>query len=315
MHSDLNKIIRGAIFGLAVGDALGVPVEFRSRESLKFRPVTEMGGYGTHNQPPGTWSDDSSLTFCLMESLCNGLDYVDIGLKFQDWFYNSYWTPHGKVFDFGGTTAEAIKNLRRGVEPIYAGGMQESSNGNGSLMRILPLAFFVRNLSIQERYEITKNVSSLTHAHFRSCLACFIYIEFILELLNGHSTLEAYKQMRITLNNFIADQVWNKSETDLFHRILRKNIHEIDEDNISGSGYVLHALEASLWCLLNSNTYEETVLKAVNLGDDTDTTGAIAGGLAGIVYGYDAIPEFWIVQLAKMEEIMDLCERFTTSLR
>ncbi|MGB0522447.1 MAG: ADP-ribosylglycohydrolase family protein [Flammeovirgaceae bacterium] len=312
--SILQSTIKGAIFGLAVGDALGVPVEFRSRESLKASPVTEMGGYGTHNQPPGTWSDDSSMTFCLMESLCNGYDLKDLGHKFQEWLYHAYWTPHGEVFDHGNATAAAIKNLRRGIEPIHCGGMEEDSNGNGSLMRILPLAFYVRNHSIAERFQLTKEVSSVTHAHFRSVLGCFIYIELALALMKGKSAEVAYHNMRVTVNAFIQQQDWNQQEVNVYNRVLVQDISSLPEDAISGSGYVLHALEASIWCLLTADTYQDTVLKAVNLGEDTDTTAAIAGGIAGILYGYEAIPAFWIAQLARMEDIQDLIDRFAASL-
>ena len=312
--TDLDKTIKSAIIGLAVGDALGVPAEFRSYESMKASPITEMVGYGTHNQPPGTWSDDSSLTFCLMESLCNGFDLKNIGQKFQDWLYQQFWTPHGEVFDIGHTTITAIKKLRKGFAPHLCGGMRESSNGNGSLMRILPLAFYLKNHPISNRYETTKLVSSITHGHFRSVLACFIYIEYVLLLLEHQDTRKAYEQMQVVINNFIATQTWNPKEVALFDRVLVHDIANLPEEKIAGSGYVLHSLEASLWCLLNSSSYKETVLKAVNLGEDTDTTAAIAGGIAGIAFGYDDIPEFWIAQLARLEDILDLCERFTQAM-
>ena len=135
-----NKVLDG-LFGLCIGDALGVPVEFTSRDDLKEHPVADMIGYGMYNQPPGTWSDDSSLAFCLAESLCNGYDLNDIASKFVAWYYDNHWTPHGEVFDVGNATSEAIERLKIGVAPQKAGSCSEYSNGNGSLMRILPLVF------------------------------------------------------------------------------------------------------------------------------------------------------------------------------
>jgi len=198
----LKDQILGGIFGLAVADAVGVPVEFMSRESLRHNPVTDMRGYGTYNQPPGTWSDDTSLTLCLLDSLANkGFDarweldenfaepdYADIMQRFLSWLDKGKYTPHGKVFDVGIATRKALHRYRNGTEPLKCGGTSEQDNGNGSLMRILPLAFYlytlIKNMS---RYApggrgaslifcYTRNISSLTHAHTRSQIACGIYV-------------------------------------------------------------------------------------------------------------------------------------------
>lgn len=138
-----TTVIHSSIFGLVVGDALGVPVEFKKRDFLKRFPVTDMQAYGVHDQPLGTWSDDSSLTFCLAESLCSGYNLDHIAQKFLQWFNAEIWTPHGKVFDIGIATAEAIKMIKHGADPILCGGASEMDNGNGSLMRILPLLFYL----------------------------------------------------------------------------------------------------------------------------------------------------------------------------
>ena len=131
--------IRGILFGIAVGDALGVPVEFKSREEMRKKPVTDMTGYGTYNQQPGTWSDDSSLAFCVAEALITNNPLYHMGINFRKWAYESYWTPRGKVFDIGNTTRKAIANLANGKDIFAAGCFDEASNGNGSLMRILPM--------------------------------------------------------------------------------------------------------------------------------------------------------------------------------
>jgi ADP-ribosylglycohydrolase/O-acetyl-ADP-ribose deacetylase (regulator of RNase III) len=316
IESDFEYKIKSGLFGVAVGDALGVPVEFYSRSHLKENPVCEMIGYGTHYQPLGTWSDDSSLTFCLAESLCRGYDLFDIARNFVKWYSTELWTPHGKVFDIGIATRNAIHNIGKGHKPELCGGFEEKDNGNGSLMRILPLAFYLqKEMDIEVIYKKVKEVSSITHAHFRSVFACFIYVVYCLEILNGSDKIEAYKNMQKIISDFLSDKQFNPAEIQLFDRILKNNIADYPEDQIESSGYVLHSLEASFWCFLNWNSYEGTVLKAVNLGGDTDTTGAITGGLAGIYYGIENIPQKWISAVARKNDIDDLCERLSLKFK
>ena len=140
-----NEVIDG-IMGLCVADALGVPVEFNSHEKLKENSVTDMRAYGTHKQPSGTWSDDTSMTLCLLEILCYGLDYQDVMEKFKSWLTEGKYTHHGKVFDAGVATRQAIMRYISGVAPLQCGGEGERDNGNGSLMRILPLLFYIQSL-------------------------------------------------------------------------------------------------------------------------------------------------------------------------
>lgn len=306
----MKNYCKNALIGLAVGDALGVPVEFRNRAYLKINPVTDMLGFGTHDQPAGTWSDDSSLTFCLAESLCQGYDLKKLAGLFVAWKNAEKWTPRGVVFDIGIATREAINALESGVTPTLAGGKDEYSNGNGSLMRILPLAFHSIDQPVEKRFQLVKEVSSLTHAHIRSVLACFIYIEFAILLIRGESKKNAYKKAQLIVNQFLETQpIASQKEMDIFDRILKQDISIFAEDDIRSSGYVVSTLEASFWCLLKSETYSETVLKAVNLGEDTDTTGAVVGGLAGILYGSENIPEKWIKQLVRKNDIFELAEK------
>ena len=197
-----NKIL-GGIFGLAVADAMGVPVEFNSRESLRHNPVTDMRGYGTYNQPPGTWSDDTSMTLCLLDSLANkGFDarweldenfaepdYADIMQRFLSWLDKGKYTPHGKVFDVGNATRKALQRYKSGIEPLKCGGTSEQDNGNGSLMRILPLAFYLHaDRDDEVFFDSIHHVSSLTHAHKRCQIACGVYL-LIAETLLGESDL------------------------------------------------------------------------------------------------------------------------------
>jgi len=316
IQNDFEYKIKSGLFGVAVGDALGVPVEFKSREYLKQNPVIDMIGYGTHYQPIGTWSDDSSLTFCLAESLCKDYDLNDMAKSFVKWYSAELWTPHGKVFDVGIATRNAIHNIGRGHVPELCGGFEEKDNGNGSLMRILPLAFYLKNeKDIEVIYKKVKEVSSITHAHFRSVFACFIYVVYCLEILNGNNKHEAYRSMQHIIAGFLSDKKFNPAEIELFDRILKNNIAEYPEEKILSSGYVLDSLQASLWCFLNWNSYEGTVLKAVNLGEDTDTTAAIAGGLAGLYYGIENISQKWISTLARKNDIDDLCKRLYLKLK
>lgn len=304
-----NKHLQTILLGIATADALGVPVEFKPRAYLKEHPVTDMQEFGTYNQPKGTWSDDTSLTLCLAESIIEGLDLQKLAYKFVAWKNDNYWTPHGWVFDIGIGTRIAIERLEKGEKPELAGGFDEMDNGNGSLMRILPLIIFTKDLSIEHRFEWTKKVSSLTHAHIRSVLACFYYLEFAKKIIEGKDKWQAYAELQIEFLNYLECLKLNPLEIQKFHRLLFQDIAKETEENIKSSGYVLDTLEASIWCLLTTNSYKDAVLKAVNLGYDTDTTAAVTGGLAGLLYGLDEIPKEWLDVLVKKEAIIKLCEQ------
>ncbi len=297
------------VMGLVVADALGVPVEFETREELKKDPVKEMREYGTYDQPQGTWSDDSSLTLCLMESLCDGYDLADQGAKFIKYLNNAYLTPHGETFDIGNITRLSIRRLENGVEPIKAGGNDEDDNGNGSVMRILPLVYYVQDLEVGERLEKIAEVSSLTHAHPRAILGCGIYVEFALNLFAGFKLKEAYSEMKKVIKDHY-NKVPYQKEMNHYKRILEEEIDQLPKTEIRSSGYVVETLEAVFWVLFNSNSYKEAVLKAVNLGEDTDTIAAIVGSLAGIYYGYQEIPDNWIDNIVKKDEILEVVNRF-----
>lgn len=307
---DYSDNIKSVLFGVAVGDALGVPVEFKSRITISQNPITDMVGYGTYNLPPGTWSDDSSLTFCLTEALTQDFDLKLIGKNFVKWVYENYWIPRGNVFDIGNSTRQAIARLAKGVRPDLAGGFDESSNGNGSLMRILPLLFYLYDKPITERYEKTKQVSSITHGHIRSIIACFYYLEFARKIFQEKDKFEIYRNLQSEIPNYLTSLSINPKEIAIFDRLFKSNIDRLPEEKIYSSGYVVHTLEASIWCLLTTDKYKDAVLKAVNLGEDTDTTGAVTGGLAGLLYGYDSIPQSWIIQIARNDDIENLAKRF-----
>jgi ADP-ribosylglycohydrolase len=311
----LNDTVKNAMFGLVVGDALGVPVEFQSREELEHDPVTGMRANGTHQQPAGTWSDDSSMALCLMESLTNGLDYMDMMVRFLRWADEGYMTAWGNVFDMGIATRKALTRFARGTPPLECGGAGTYDNGNGSLMRILPMALYLHRTmgpdfsQMPEAYQIIHNASSLTHAHPISMMACGLCCAAVNELLCGKTGVwDGIKAAK----EFYAGQPEFASHLDTFQRIEPDILPALPKSEVKSGGYVVHTLEAALWCLERHDSFHACLLEAVNLGEDTDTVGAVAGGLAGLRYG--GIPEDWLSVLARREEIEALCGAFVESL-
>lgn len=311
--------VKSAILGLVVGDALGVPVEFQSREELEQDPVTGMRAYGTHHQPAGTWSDDSSMALCLLESLTHSVSYDDMMARFLRWAEEGYMTAHGDVFDMGIATRQALTKYAKGTPPLKCGGTGTYDNGNGSLMRILPLALFLhRTMGPEfprkpEAFQIIHNASALTHAHPISLIACDIYCSIANELLCGRSSPADIQHGITAAKEMCASLTDTAPYLDTFKRVDVDVLRSLPKSEIRGSGYVVHTLEATLWCLLHTDSYRACVLEAVNLGEDTNTVGAVAGGLAGIQYGMADIPEEWLAVLAKRSEIEALCQAFAQS--
>lgn len=272
------RTLRDAIYGVAVGDALGSPVQFMERGS--YPKVTEMLYCRIFKKKAGTWTDDTSLTLALCDSIkqCGTIDIADIYKKFNRWLRSGKYTQDGKAFDVGRTCFAAIAT-HKGKDDIM-------SNGNGSLMRIVPLAF-VEGISDRQIEE----VSAVTHAHAISREACRIYVHIAMDLKNGASLQDAVDE--------------NVRETSsVFERL--SDIKNCHVDEIKATGYVVDTLEASLWCLLNTSSFRDALETAVNLGGDTDTIGAVTGGLAGIFYGIEGIPEEWIKALRK-PKMIDKC--------
>jgi ADP-ribosylglycohydrolase len=306
---DMLNAIKGVLFGASIGDALGVPVEFMKREYLKEKPIKDFIGYGVHNKPPGTFSDDSSMTFCLAEALTDDFKLENIAQNFIEWAYNNYWAAVDKSFGFGQRTLRAIFNLHKGINPENAGGTKESDNGNGSLMRISPLVFYIYKMPIHDRFDIIKNVSSITHGHIRSIIACFYYLEFMVQILAGKDLFKIYNDLQTMIPDFLTTLSIDQSEVGFFNRLLKHNIYELSENEIKSGGYVIETLEAGIWCLLTTEDYKQSVLKAVNLAGDADTTGCVTGAISGLYYGYSGIPEEWINKIMKHNEIEDLAKR------
>jgi ADP-ribosyl-[dinitrogen reductase] hydrolase len=306
----VKNILKDILYGVCVGDTLGVSAEFESRNTLKHSPITNMTSGGFHEQGLGVWSDDSSLTFCLAETIAEGFDLQLLANKFIKWKNEGYWTATGEVFDIGMTTNQSIQLLEEGISPLYSGSNNTNENGNGSIMRVLPLVLLFEGKTINERYELTKQVSGITHSHIRAINACFYYLEFAKLIVEGKNKFEASEILKTDFITFLKSKNTIQSEIDIFYRLTSINIFEVDENLIVSDGYVIHTLEASIWCLLKTNSYKEAVLKAVNLGEDTDTTGAVTGGLAGLYYSFCAIPKNWIYPLRKINEINQLIHNY-----
>lgn len=303
--------VLGGLWGSLVGDALGVPVEFRSRAEVQANPVTDMRGYGSHRQPPGTWSDDSSLLLCTVDSLLQRVfDTEDMGRRFVKWRNEELWTPHGKVFDIGVATSQALTRIERGIRAESAGGDTQYSNGNGSLMRIIPVSLRFADAALKDALERIHRASAVTHRHPRSQLACGFFTLLVRELLNGQTASIGFSSAIRHFREHYESDTWWAVEFDFLQLLLSSDLASRAEAEISSGGYVIHTLTASIWCLLTTATFPECVLKAVNLGGDTDTTGCVAGGLAGILYGIDSIPPQWRNCLARHPEIESLFEQF-----
>jgi ADP-ribosylglycohydrolase len=282
-----------------------------SRKHLQTNPVNNMREFGTHHQPKGTWSDDTSMSMLLVEQLVEGYDVQKLANRFCQWYQENHWTPRGEIFDMGIATRNAMDKLVKGVPALESGECDDYSNGNGSLMRILPLAIYLQNKPIDQRFSITKEVSGITHSHIRSVIGCFFAVEFMIQLFKEKDKYDAYYEAQNIVRDYLHLIDIKNTEIELYNRILFDDISCIPEREIYSSGYVLHTLEASLWAFLTTNNFKDAVLKAVNLGDDADTIGSVTGGMAGLFYGIEQIPSEWIETLAKKEDISVLANMFT----
>jgi ADP-ribosyl-[dinitrogen reductase] hydrolase len=309
-----RDMAEGAILGLAAGDALGVPAECASRTELKSDPVRGMRGGGAHGQPAGTWSDDTSMTLCVAASLIEkGIDYEDQMRRFADWLWSASYTARGEVFDVGGTTKSAIFKFVKKTPPLECGEKADYTCGNGSLMRILPTALYIvgkyGNRRLDDRAaEIIHASSKCTHAHPRCQMACGVYSAAVFAMCGGGELSGAVKAGIASALSYYRGKPEFAGVYDDFEPL--RGIEKRGETQISGDGYVLHTLQAALWCLLTTSGYAECVLKAVNLGDDADTTAAVAGGLAGLWYGAGSIPSDWAETVARYGDIKELAGRF-----
>ncbi len=310
----MKNIWKDGVFGVVTGDALGCPVQFETREEVAEHPVTGMRGYGTFELPKGSWTDDSSLTLALLDSIreTGRLDPDHIMGNFVRWLDKGEFTPYGYAYDIGGGTMQAIETYMHAHDASRCGGRTEYDNGNGSLMRILPACLYccVKGMEEDEAVQAIHTVGSLTHAHPRANIACGLYWFMIREILNGTGGLQERLQAGLDKGFAYYDRTLGEDENPGYYGRLRdlKQFAETPAEEIRSGGYVVDTLEAAVWSLITTDSFKTALLKAVNLGRDTDTVGAIAGGLAGLYYGYEAIPPEWINALKKKEWIAELCE-------
>lgn len=302
----MSNLASDLLFGVAVADALGVPVEFKNHTEINMTSVqsnyqdipNRFAPFGSWNKPVGTFSDDSSLTFCTAEYLAAGeTDLNDLMDRFKDWLKNGFWTTDGHTFDVGRTTLLAIENFANDYNWRTAGLNTERDNGNGSLMRIAPLLLpLLFDDTISNPYQYVTDFSSLTHAHPISVDSCFIYLMYAKHLYYSKDAPIAFVRLKEELT-------LKYDNNDVFKRIFSNEFLLLDPSIFNPNGFVVGSLEIALHTLLTTTSYEEAILKAISLGKDTDTNAAITGALAGILYGYDSIPLHWVETLKRKEDI------------
>ncbi|WP_254783970.1 ADP-ribosylglycohydrolase family protein [Collimonas sp. OK307] len=301
MNLSLKSRYMGALVGLACGDAVGTTVEFSPRGS--FQPVTDMIGGGPFGLKPGQWTDDTSMALCLAESLLSkgAFDPADQMARYLNWWHWGYLSSTGDCFDIGMTVQRALAHFQISGDP-FSGSSDPASAGNGSLMRLAPVVLFAYpNLHSVLTY--AADSSRTTHAAPEAVESCILFAEILHGALSGRGKEELISEI-----SFIP------SEPKLTALATASFITKAEAD-IRGSGYCIDSLEAALWCFFNTDSFDDAVLRAVNLGDDADTTGAITGQIAGAYYGIEAVPLAWVERLTMRDDIEgmanNLYERFS----
>lgn len=314
------------MMGLVVGDALGVPVEFMTREEIKNcseGPVTGMRGHGTFDMPAGTWSDDSSMALATLDALNidDDINLNAIMTRFIYWQDGGDYTPFRETFDEGNTCRAAIEAFKKDNDPKTCGVTGDYANGNGALMRILPICIYVSEkvmngeMSDEQAVAHVHEVAALTHNHLRSCMCCGVYYFLTKEILKSNEGAEKEPIIDVLqrgmdeANAFYGKDSANAKEMSRLLRIWNlSELRDIPEHQIKSTGYVIDTIEAALWCLTTTDSYKDAVLKAVNLGDDTDTVGSVTGGLAGLFYGYYGIPDNWRNAICSVGDVLNACD-------
>ena len=321
-----RTVIKDGMLGMAVADALGVPYESQTFEQMRANPCTDMVGYGHHNQPEGSWSDDTSMALCVADSLCRRFDADDIMKKFTLWRERGYYTATGVLFDVGRTCRRALNNYKDGIEAEYCGDRTINGNGNGGLMRTFPIAVYqyYKNPPEDENLEQylipVHSISSLTNAHEIGLICCGLFTLTLREWLDskdaGESLLEiaerAFEKGKSVYTAMGGGFAGQMNKTGLF--LSPKQIAGKDASELPSWGYALNTWQIAVWSLVTTDNYRECVLKAVNVGGDTDTNAAVAGALAGVIYGMEAIPEEWLAKLKNRELIEQISGKLAVTL-
>lgn len=295
MTPSLRSRYAGALLGLACGDAVGTTVEFSPRGS--FQPVTDMVGGGPFSLKAGQWTDDTSMALCLAESLLTkgAFDAADQMARYSNWWQWGYLSSTGNCFDIGMTVRDALARFAAAGVP-FSGSTDPRTAGNGSLMRLAPVVLFAYP-DTQAVLAHAADSSRTTHGAPEAVESCQFFAALLSTALAGQP-----KHQLLEHGHFTPSQPKLKALAS--GAFLAKSEHAI-----RGSGYCVESLEAALWCFFNTDSFEQAVLRAVNLGDDADTTGAIVGQLAGAYYGVDAIPRSWLERLTMREDIEEMAVR------
>lgn len=319
MKTLTKERIYAGVLGLAIGDAVGVPFEFLSREAMDKYNLSVMHEYGTHRQPMGTFSDDTSMVLATLDAMSGNVgSYGNIMEAFKSWMQEGKYSCNGDVFDIGGTTHRAITNYITGERLENCGESDVFSNGNGSLMRMLPMVYDLWIHSGVKIDESTINkiysLSGLTHAHPLSQVCCVYYTYVALYLIQDGAHVGLKTAIQRGIEAVERYYLLERKEIPYPLTILNVDtlmaILDYQYTDLRGSGYVLDSLVASLWALYNTNGYKGAVTYAVGLGEDTDTTGAITGSLAGLYYGEKRLPVDWLEKLRNKPLIYEVCNRF-----
>jgi ADP-ribosyl-[dinitrogen reductase] hydrolase len=290
MSNKQDKLI-GSFVGLAVGDAVGASVEFKPRGT--FPLVTDMNGGGPFKLPVGVWTDDTIMAVCLAESLIEhpSLNKEDLLDRFSNWYLHGYNSPTGVCFDIGATTVRALENY------IETGSLTNNPEsylaGNGSIMRLAPVAI-AHHADPEVAAALAAVQSESTHASPLATGCSELLSDILTTLYNTDNKMDIY--------NIKVQEYWPAEVAN----ILDTNLKNKNEKEIKSTGYTVHTLEAAVWCFLTTDNFEQAVLKATNLGDDTDTVAAVTGQIAGAYYGETGIPEHWIKKLYDYERIKRL---------
>lgn len=293
---------RGALLGLAIGDALGMPVEFK--EPGSFPPVTTLTGGGRHNLNPGYWTDDTAMALCLADSLlsCQGYDAADQIARYLRWYQHGYLSSTGQCFDIGNTVRTALEAYGQTGQP-YSGPIHPRSAGNGSIMRLAPvvLAFALSpSLAINHAADSSRT----THGAVEAIEGCRYLAALLIGALQGQP-----KELLLSNEYSPLTEGWQTPLTSKIAAIAAGSYQEKNPPEIRGTGYVVNSLEAALWAFYHSNNFAEGALLAVNLGEDADTTGAVYGQLAGANYGVSDIPGDWLRLLQQREYIQTQADK------
>jgi ADP-ribosyl-[dinitrogen reductase] hydrolase len=289
---------RGALLGLACGDAVGTTVEFMPRGS--FPLVTDMVGAGPFNLKPGEWTDDTSMALCLAESLLyvGGFDAKDQMNRYCNWWQHGYLSSTGECFDIGNATRAALSRYLETRDP-FAGSLEPTSGGNGSLMRLAPVVlFFLDDPACLHHAEAS---SRTTHAAPEPVECCRLLAQLLIAIMRGASRDE------------LLSQVGDGIREPAVRSIVGRDYSSLTQVDVRGTGYCIDSLIAALWAFFSTNDFESAILRAVNLGDDADTTGAICGQIAGAYYGVHSIPLTWRTRLAMSDYIDQTAQRLFAS--